>query len=330
MLRAFDVNSSDCHHSIYDGVTELNAASRAARRLAPRRRARAGGFATVFAAGALALTAPALAQTAPSVSPTPPAIAPPPAAAPPDIIAPAAEGYDPRSGQPGKDVVWVPTPDALVARMLDMAKVTPQDYLIDLGSGDGRTVIAAAKRGLRAHGIEYNPDLVALAKRRAEAAGVADRATFEQADIFEADFSKAQVLTLFLLPELNERLRPQILDLEPGTRVVSNSFAMGDWEADRVDRLSDDCSRWCTALMWIVPAKVEGDWRLGEQPLRLTQTYQKVTGDLGGTPIEKGRVVGKELHFTAGGIDYVGTVVGNSLSGIASDGAVRNWTAIRD
>jgi hypothetical protein len=282
-----------------------------------------------MSAGALTLSSPALAQTAPSVSPTPPAIAPPPAAAPPDIIAPAAEGYDPKSGQPGKDVVWVPTPDTLVARMLDMAEVTPQDYLIDLGSGDGRTVIAAAKRGLRAHGIEYNPDMVTLAKRRAEAAGVADRATFEQADIFETDFSKAQVLTLFLLPELNERLRPQILDLEPGTRVVSNSFAMGDWEADRVDRLDDDCSRWCTALMWIVPAKVEGEWRLGEQPLRLSQTYQKVTGDLGGTPIEKGRVVGKELHFSAGGIDYVGAVVGNSLSGTASDGPVRNWTAIR-
>ncbi|MDQ0349513.1 class I SAM-dependent methyltransferase [Ancylobacter vacuolatus] len=292
-------------------------------RRVPRSGLLAGAIAVVMSTGALALATPALAQTAP------PALAPPPAAAPPDIIAPAAEGYDPKSGQPGKDVVWVPTPDSLVERMLDMAAVGPQDYLIDLGSGDGRTVIAAAQRGLRAHGIEYNPDMVTLAKRRAESSGVADRATFEQADIFETDFSKAQVLTLFLLPELNERLRPQILELEPGTRVVSNSFAMGDWEADRVDRLDDNCSQWCTALMWIVPAKVEGDWRLGEQPLRLEQTYQKVTGDLGGTPIEKGRVVGKELHFTAGGIDYVGAVVGNSLSGTASDGPVRNWTAIR-
>lgn len=323
MLRTIDDGStvSNCingrdNHAL--GVTPR----RASRRV-PRSGLLAGAIAAVMSAGALTLSSPALAQTAP------PGVAPPPAAAPPDIIAPAAEGYDPKSGQPGKDVVWVPTPDTLVARMLDMAEVTPQDYLIDLGSGDGRTVIAAAKRGLRAHGIEYNPDMVTLAKRRAEAAGVADRATFEQADIFETDFSKAQVLTLFLLPELNERLRPQILELEPGTRVVSNSFAMGDWEADRVDRLGDECSQWCTALMWIVPAKVEGEWRLGEQPLRLTQTYQKVTGDLGGTPIEKGRVVGKELHFTAGGIDYVGTVVGDSLSGTASDGPVRNWTAIR-
>lgn len=323
MLRTIDDEStvSNCINR-KDNHALIVAPRRASRRV---RRAGllAGSIAVVMSAGALTLSPPALAQTAP------PGIAPPPAAAPPDIIAPAAEGYDPKSGQPGKDVVWVPTPDTLVARMLDMAEVTPQDYLIDLGSGDGRTVIAAAKRGLRAHGIEYNPDMVTLAKRRADAAGVADRATFEQADIFETDFSKAQVLTLFLLPELNERLRPQILELEPGTRVVSNSFAMGDWEADRVDRLDDDCSRWCTALMWIVPAKVEGEWRLGEQPLRLTQTYQKVTGDLGGTPIEKGRVVGKELHFSAGGIDYVGTVVGNSLSGTASDGPVRNWTAIR-
>lgn len=323
MLRAIDGEStvSNCINR-KDNHALIVAPRRASRRV-PRSGLLAGSIAVVMSAGALTLSPPALAQTAP------PGVAPPPAAAPPDIIAPAAEGYDPKSGQPGKDVVWVPTPDTLVARMLDMAEVTPQDYLIDLGSGDGRTVIAAAKRGLRAHGIEYNPDMVTLAKRRAEAAGVADRATFEQADIFETDFSKAQVLTLFLLPELNERLRPQILDLEPGTRVVSNSFAMGDWEADRVDRLGDDCSQWCTALMWIVPAKVEGEWRLGEQPLRLTQTYQKVTGDLGGTPIEKGRVVGKELHFSAGGIDYVGTVVGNSLSGTASDGPVRNWTAIR-
>ena len=227
MLRAFDAQSSDYHHSKSGSLIERDASSEGARRRARRSSVRAGGFATVFAAGALALAAPALAQTAPSVTPTPPALAPPPAAAPPDIIAPAQEGYDPQSGQPGKDVVWVPTPDSLVERMLDMAAVGPQDYLIDLGAGDGRTVIAAAQRGLRAHGIEYNPDMVTLAKRRAAAAGVADRASFEQADIFETDFSKAQVLTLFLLPELNERLRPQILELEPGTRVVSNSFAMG-------------------------------------------------------------------------------------------------------
>lgn len=278
------------------------------------------GLALLLAAGMLAQPLPALAQAPPAV---PPPVASPPAAAP------AEDGFVPQSGQPGKDVVWVPTPDALVERMLDMAQVTPQDYLIDLGSGDGRTVIAAAGRGLRAHGVEYNPEMVALAKRRAAAAGVADRATFEEADIFETDFTKAQVLTLFLLPGLNERLRPQILALEPGTRVVSNSFAMGDWEADRIDRLGDECSRWCTALMWIVPAKVEGEWQLGEQRLQLEQQYQKVTGRLGDMPIENGRVVGKELRFSAGGVDYVGTVVGTSLSGTASEGPLRNWTAVR-
>lgn len=317
MLRAFDDNSSDCHHSARVVVSSLANAGQSQERAARRRYVTAAGLAALLAAGALTLAGPAAAQTAPPVN------------SPPEVTTSAEEGYAPQSGQPGKDVVWVPTPDTLVERMLDMAEVTPQDHLIDLGSGDGRTVIAAAQRGLRAHGIEYNPELVELAKRRAEAAGVADRASFEQADIFETDFSKAQVLTLFLLPELNERLRPQILDLEPGTRVVSNSFDMGDWEADRVDRLDDNCARWCTALMWIVPAKVEGEWRLGEQPLRLNQSYQKITGELGGTPIEQGRVVGKEVRFTVDGIDYVGTVVGNSLSGTASDGPVKNWTAIR-
>lgn len=317
MLRAFDEKSSICHHSIPAAVSSLIGAARRNERAAGRRYGSATALVALAAAGMLALAGPATAQTAPPVN------------SPPEVTTSAEEGYAPQSGQPGKDVVWVPTPDALVNRMLDMAQVTPQDHLVDLGSGDGRTVIAAARRGLRAHGIEYNPELVELAKRRAEAAGVADRASFEQADIFETDFSKAQVLTLFLLPELNERLRPQILEMEPGTRVVSNSFDMGDWEADRIDRLADDCSRWCTALMWIVPAKVEGEWQLGEQPLRLSQSYQKISGELGGKPIEQGRVVGKELRFTVDGVDYVGAVVGNSLSGTASDGPVKNWTAVR-
>src|SRR5688572_20748449 len=140
--------------------------------------------------------------------------------------------FEPFSGQPGKDVVWVPTPQALVERMLDMAKVTPQDYVIDLGSGDGRTVIAAAKRGARAQGIEYNPDMVALSRRNAAAEKVSERALFTQADLFETDFSKAQVVTMFLLPQINMRLRPKILEMRPGTRIVSNSFTMDDWQAD--------------------------------------------------------------------------------------------------
>lgn len=238
------------------------------------------------------------------------------------------ETYVPESGQPGKDVVWVPTPQALVDRMLDMAKVTPDDYLVDLGSGDGRTVITAAKRGLRAHGIEYNPDLVALSQRNAAEAGVAERATFEQADLFESDFSSAQVVTLFLLPSLNERLRPILLDMAPGTRVVSNSFDMGDWPPDETAQVAG-CEQWCRALMWIVPAKVEGSWKIGDQDLALTQQYQRISGTLGGTPIADGRLNGREITFTANGVTYTGTVDGDSMSGTTAGGQTSDWTATR-
>src|SRR5688572_23039463 len=125
----------------------------------------------------------------------------------------ATKPYEPEVGQAGKDVVWVPTPQTLVEKMLDMAKVTPKDYVIDLGSGDGRTVITAAKRGAKAHGIEYNPDMVELSKRNAEKEGVTGKATFEKADLFQSDFSKAQVVTMFLLPTINMKLRPTILNL---------------------------------------------------------------------------------------------------------------------
>src|SRR5439155_5444587 len=155
--------------------------------------------------------------------------------------------YQPEVGQPGKDVVWVPTPQALVDKMLDMAKVTPNDYVIDLGSGDGRTVITAAKRGARAHGIEYNPDMVNLSERNAVAQGVSDRATFAKADIFESDFSQATVITMFLLPEINLKLRPKILKLRPGTRIVSNTFTMEEWMPDETAVVTSECVAWCTA-----------------------------------------------------------------------------------
>ena len=141
--------------------------------------------------------------------------------------APATDTFKPSVGQPGKDVVWVPTPQAVVDKMLDMAQVTASDYVIDLGSGDGRTVITAARRGAKAHGIEYNPDMVALSQKNAAAAGVTNRATFAKADLFESDFSAATVITMFLLPDINVRLRPKILDLKPGTRIASNTFTMG-------------------------------------------------------------------------------------------------------
>src|SRR6185369_12898348 len=140
--------------------------------------------------------------------------------------------YEPVPFQAGKDVVWVPTPQIVVDKMLDLAKVTPQDFVMDLGSGDGRTVITAARRGARALGIEYNPDMVALSQRNAVKNGVADKAEFRKADLFETDFSKATVVTMFLLPQINMQLRPKILAMKPGTRIVSNTFDMGDWTAD--------------------------------------------------------------------------------------------------
>ena len=169
-----------------------------------------------------------------------------------------AKPFQPQVFQAGKDVVWVPTPQELVNKMLDLAKVTPQDNLIDLGSGDGRIVIAAAKRGARALGIEYNPDMVELSKANAAREGVSDRATFLKADLFETDFSKATVITMFLLSDINLRLRPKLLEMKPGTRLVSNSFDMGDWEADATATAVGGCVSYCTAYLWIVPAKVEG------------------------------------------------------------------------
>ncbi len=172
--------------------------------------------------------------------------------------------FQPQVGQGGKDVVWVPTPQTLVDKMLDMAGVTSQDFVMDLGSGDGRTVITAAKRGARAMGIEYNPDMVELSKQNAEKAGVTGRAEFVKADLFETDLSKATVITMFLLPDINLRLRPKILDLKPGTRVVSNTFTMEDWNADEIATVGEDCTSWCTALFWIVPAKAGGTWTVPE------------------------------------------------------------------
>jgi hypothetical protein len=227
-----------------------------------------------------------------------------------------APSYKPSVGQEGKDVVWVPTPQALVDKMLDMAKVTPKDFLIDLGSGDGRTVITAAKRGIRALGIEYNPDMVELSKENAAKEGVTDRAQFMKADLFQSDFSKATVITMFLLPDINLRLRPKILDLKPGTRIVSNTFTMGDWEADETGSPENCDGSWCTALLWIVPAKVAGTHKLPQGELTLKQTFQMLSGTLhanGKTVPVEGRVRGEEVTFKAGGRDYRGKMNGKSL-----------------
>src|SRR5918998_3306807 len=230
---------------------------------------------------------------------------------------PARQEFKPEVGQEGKDVIWVPTPQELVEKMLDMAKVTPKDYVIDLGSGDGRTVITAAKRGTKAHGIEYNPDMVELAKRNAAKEGVSDRATFAKADLFESDFSQAQVITMFLLSSINMKLRPKILDLKPGTRIVSNTFDMGEWKADETGR-ADNCNGYCTAYLWIVPAKVEGTWKLPNGELTLKQTFQVISGTLKSgnlvAPVN-GKLNGEHITFTAGEGQYSGRINGNSMVG---------------
>ena len=245
--------------------------------------------------------------------------------------------FVPESGQPGKDVVWVPTAQTLVNKLLDMAKLTASDIHYDLGSGDGRTVITAAKRGARAYGIEYNPDMVALSRRNAAKEGMSARATFEQADIFESDFSRATVLTLFLLPSLNVKLRPTILDMKPGTRVAANSFDMGDWKPDQTARVEGDCQSWCTAYLWIVPAKVEGSWKSGNGELALKQAYQEITGTIGTTgsggktlALSNGKLNGDRISFSVGSVQYSGRVNGEVIEGITTTGATKSpWNATR-
>lgn len=247
------------------------------------------------------------------------------------------EEYQPSVGQHGKDVIWVPTSQALADKMLSLAQVTPQDYVIDLGSGDGRFVITAAKRGARAHGIEYNPDLVELSKRTAAREGVADKATFVKADLFESDFSTATVITMFLLPEINLRLRPLILDLKPGTRIVSNSFDMGDWTADQTITLGreEGCdNNYCQAYFWIVPAKVVGTWKLPQGELKLKQNYQMVTGDLHSgknrASIADGRLTGSQISFKIGDAHYTGSVIGSAMEGsVKSGNNSATWSASR-
>jgi len=246
---------------------------------------------------------------------------------------PPANQYEPQVGQAGKDVIWVPTPQALVEKMLDMAKVTPEDYVIDLGSGDGRTVITAAKRGARVLGIEYNPDMVELSRRNAAKEGVGDKAKFVKADLFESDFSQATVITMFLLPSINIKLRPTILDLKPGTRIVSNSFDMEEWKADETATV-EGCNDWCTAFLWIVPAKVGGTWKLSQGELTLKQTFQMISGTLKSgsnvTPIANGRLNGDQISFSAGGAQYAGRVNGNSIEGtVKSGGNSSQWSATR-
>jgi precorrin-6B methylase 2 len=248
----------------------------------------------------------------------------------------ASAEFEPTVGQEGKDVIWVPTPQALVNKMLDMANVTPQDFVIDLGSGDGRTVITAAKRGVRAMGIEYEPNMVELSKRNAAREGVADKTQFIQADLFESDFSQATVITMFLLEEINLKLRPRLLDLKPGTRVVSNAFTMGEWTADETVTLEEnkDCGVYCTALLWIVPAKVEGTWKLPQGELTVTQIFQTFFGTLKSGPnsmsVLDGKLSGDRIRFSVGEANYSGQVSGGTMQGtFTPGGSTAPWNAVR-
>jgi len=242
------------------------------------------------------------------------------------------DNYEPSSGQAGKDVVWVPTPHQLVDVMINMANLTSADFLVDLGSGDGRIVIAAAKKGIKAEGVEFNPDLVAYAKRNAAREGVSDKANFVEADFFEYNLSKATVVTMFLLTELNRRLKPRLLELKPGTRIVTNSFYIDDWPHDEKQELNEENVSWRTAYMWIVPAKVEGSWKFNGGELALSQTYQMVTGTMktGSTSydISEGKLRGDIFRFNCNGATYECTVNNKEMKGTAKrDGKSTAWAA---
>lgn len=253
----------------------------------------------------------------------------------PATVSAADATYTPQVGQEGKDVIWVPTPEALIAKMLDMAKVTPNDIVFDLGSGDGRTVIAAAKRGAKATGIEFNPDMVNLSKASAQKAGVADKATFINGDIFATDFSQATVVTMYLLPSLNLKLRPTLLNMKPGTHVVSHAFTMDDWKADETASVDGR-----TAYHWIVPAKVAGTWawQANNQAyeVTLTQKYQELSGTatIAGKPakLAAAKITGDQITFTVedGGNtrEFTGRVNGSAIDGMAkANGSQSKWTA---
>jgi hypothetical protein len=238
--------------------------------------------------------------------------------------------YKPQVGQSGKDVVWVPTPDEIVQRMLRMAKVTPQDIVYDLGAGDGKIAIAAGKLGATAVGIEYNPDMARLASCFVSADNMNSKVRIIQGDIFKEDFSKATVVTMYLLPELNLCVRHRILGMKPGTRVTSHQFTMGDWEADETSEFE-----YRTAYLWIVPARVDGTWVLKDAggnstTVNLVQTFQKISGDVvsgaAKQPLVGASLRGDQIRFAfndekGATRSFTGTVRGNELVGTIKSGS---------
>ncbi len=199
------------------------------------------------------------------------------------------------------DVPYVPTPQNVVDTMLKVAGVSRRDFLIDLGCGDGRIPVTAATRfGTRGFGVDLNPVRVKEAKENAAKNKVQRLVDFVQGDLFETDISKATVISMYLLPSVNMKLRPFVLSLKPGTRIVSHDFDMGDWKADKVEKLD-----YKTVYFWIVPAKVAGTYavKAGKQSfdLKLEQKFQEVTGTarIGGkdVAIANGKLVGADLSF---------------------------------
>jgi len=247
------------------------------------------------------------------------------------VAQPPPKPYEPTIGMPGRDAVWVPTTPSMVAKMLDMAKVTKADLVVDLGSGDGRMIIAAARRGARARGVEFTPELVEHSRKLARDAGVADRATFVQGDMYVADISDATVLALFLLPENLDKLKDKFLALKPGSRIVLNTYKIPGWEPDVSETITGDCSSWCTSMLHIVPARVAGAWKLPSGQLTLSQSFQMLSGELvaatATTPIADARMRGDEITFSLGNLKYTGRVDGNRMTGKRSDGQA--WTATR-
>jgi hypothetical protein len=237
--------------------------------------------------------------------------------------------FEPVPGMPGKDSVWVPTPIPTLEKMYDLAKLTPKDFVMDLGSGDGRAIIVAAKRGTPGLGIEWNQDLINLSNKLAAEAGVSHLAKFQRGDMFAADLSKATVLGLFMLPDQLKKLTPKFLSMKPGSRITMNGFTPPGWTPDVTEKASGDCGTWCTAHLFIVPAPVAGTWRLGNASLTFKQSFQMLTGTLtaGGksTPVT-GKLNGAEIAFTAGDAEYTGRVDGKTMSGQLNG---KPWSATR-
>lgn len=233
--------------------------------------------------------------------------------------------YEPEMGQLGKDSVWAPTPDRLITRMLQMADTGPNDVVIDLGSGDGRIPVMAAKQfGARGIGVEFDADLVAYSIRLAERRGVAERATFIRQDLFETDLSQASVVAMYIGPEVTMKLRPKLLSLKPGTRVVTHQFTMGDWEPDEMARVEN-----APGYLWVVPARVEGRWRLqfADQhfAIDMKQHFQMLSGSASingkSLPLLAARVRGESIRFSiidANGDSrtFTGTIGAGTMQGM--------------